>query len=78
MAMTAILDIDVLRAHAVSAVIPLAFDPLAFGATPAPVRYCLANGPRPVLVARWRVRPDGRLACHWEAETSAAFGVPPD
>ncbi|HEY1411032.1 MAG TPA: hypothetical protein VGF36_02765 [Rhodopila sp.] len=71
--MTAILNIDVVRARAVSAITPL-----GFGASPVPVRHRLADRPRPVLIARWRVRPDGRLACHWEAEASAAFGVPPD
>ncbi|HEX3573376.1 MAG TPA: hypothetical protein VHU42_02140 [Rhodopila sp.] len=71
--MTAILDIDVLRAHAVSAITPT-----GFGAASAPVPHRQTNGSRPVLVARWRVRPDGHLTCHWESETSAAFGVPPD
>jgi hypothetical protein len=70
MAMTAILDIDVLRTHAVSVITPA-----GFGDAPEPAWY---RAPRPVLTMRWRVRPDGHLACHWETDISAAFGLPPD
>ena len=66
--MTAILNIDALRASAVSAITPV-----GFGNTSAPVWHR-----RPVLVARWHVRQNGYLACHWETDISAAFGLPPD
>ena len=71
--MTAILDIDVLRAHAVSAITPI-----GFGTASAPGRHRPTWRVRPVLVARWRVRPDGHLACRWETDISAALGLPPD
>ena len=68
--MTAILNIDVLRAHAVSATTQT-----GFGNTAAPVRNRLTS--RPVLVARWRLGPDGHLACRWETENSIGFGLSP-
>jgi hypothetical protein len=70
MAMTAILNIDVLRAHAVPAITET-----GCGNPAAPVRNRLF--PRPVLVARWRVRPDGHLVCRWETENSNGFGLSP-
>jgi hypothetical protein len=73
MAMTAILNIDALRAGAVSAITPI-----GFANTSAPVWHHATRRPRPVLVARWHVRQNGYLACHWETDISAAFGLPPD
>jgi hypothetical protein len=73
MAMTAILNIDVLRARAVSAT-----NSPGLGNPSAPACHRPARRIRPVLVARWRVRPDGHLACRWETDISAAFGLPPD
>jgi len=71
--MTAILNIDVLRATAVSAITPV-----GFGYTSAPVWHRPTRRPWPVLAARWHVMRNGYLACHWETDISAAFGLPPD
>ena len=72
--MTAILNIDALRAGAVSAITPI-----GFANTSAPVWHRATRCPRPpVLVVRWHVRQNGYLACHWETDISAAFGLPPD
>jgi hypothetical protein len=71
--MTAILKIDALRARAVPATTPVGFDNAS-----APVRHRPTGCPRRVLMAHWHVRPDGHLACRWETDISAAFGLPPD
>ena len=71
--MTAILDIDFLRTHAVSVITPVGLGPAA-----EPERNREPASRRPVLVMRWRVMPDGRLACRWHTDVSAALGLPPD
>jgi hypothetical protein len=71
--MTAILNIDVLRAHAVSAT-----NSPGLGNASAPACHRSVRHLRPVLVARWRVRPDGLLACRWETDISAALRLRPD
>jgi hypothetical protein len=71
--MTAIREIDVLRAHAVSVSAPL-----GRGHAPETDRCRQPHRSRPVLVMCWRVMPDGRLACHWQTDISGAFGLPPD
>jgi hypothetical protein len=73
MAMTAILNIDVLRASAVSAITPV-----GFGNASAPAWHRANGRVRPVLVAHWRVRPDGHLACRWETDIAGGYGPPPD
>jgi hypothetical protein len=73
MAMTAILNIDVLRAHAVSAI-----NSPGLGNASAPACHRSVRRLRPVLVARWRVRPDGQLACRWETDIAAALRLSPD
>jgi hypothetical protein len=73
MAMTAILDINNLRAHTVSVTTRL-----GIGDTAELGGNCQHLGRRPALVMRWRVKPDGHLACHWETDIAAAFGLPPD
>lgn len=71
--MTAILNIDVLRACAVSTI-----NPIGPGNVSAPVRQGPTRHLRPVLAARWHVGPDGHLACRWETDISAPFGLSPD
>jgi hypothetical protein len=73
MAMTAILNIDVLRAHTVSATNSAGLGNASAFGWHRPTRRV-----RPVLVARWHVSPDGHLACRWETDISAALGLPPD
>jgi hypothetical protein len=74
MAMTAIVEIDVLQAHAVSAAAPL-----DLGRTLEPDQPRSPQPTRPVLVMCWRVLPEsGLLTCRWQTDISAAFGLPPD
>lgn len=55
-------------------------DPSVLRARAAPVNPGAArphaNAPRPVLIAHWRIAPDGRLIC-WRACRPATF-PPPD
>jgi len=71
--MTAILNIDILRTHAVSAI-----ESVDLGHVSGPGRNREPVRPRPVLVMRWHVSRDGRLTCRWQTDASAAFGLPPD
>ncbi len=72
--MTAILDIDVLRTHAVSVIAPAGLGRMSSG----PGRNREPMRLRPVLAMRWQVTRDGRLTCRWQTDASAAFGLPPD
>jgi hypothetical protein len=73
MAMTAILDIINLRAHTVSVTTQLGIgDAAELGGN------CHRLPRRPGLVMRWHVTPDGHLACQWQTDIAAAFGLPPD
>ena len=71
--MTAILDIDVLRTHAVSVIAPV-----DLGHAPESDWNRASATSRPSLMMRWRVMPDGRLTCRWQTDVSATFGPPPD
>jgi hypothetical protein len=72
MAMTAILDLDVLRTHAVSVIAAM-----GLGEAPESHQPPTTAAPRPRLVMRWQVGPDGRPTCHWETDIAAEFGLPP-
>jgi hypothetical protein len=71
--MAAFLTVDVLRAHAA-----LASSQAMFGHAAAAARPRSATRPRPILGARWRAAPDGRLTCRWQTVGSTPFGIPPD
>jgi len=71
--MTAILNIDALRTHAVSMIEVMEAD----RASASPWHGQLP-GLRPALSMCRRSMPDGRLTCRWQTDISAAFGLPPD
>jgi hypothetical protein len=71
--MTAILNIDALRTHAVSMTESMEADHAS-----DPNWYDQLPLPRAVLMMCWRSMPDGRLTCRWRTDISAAFGLPPD
>jgi hypothetical protein len=70
MAMTAILDVDILRAHSVSVISPWGLVPSGFGNASDPDWDHRPPRRRPVLLMRWQVASDGRPRCAWQAQIS--------
>ena len=71
--MTAIREIDVGRKRTV-----FVSAPLGLGQTRERDPRRLPQRSRRMLAMCWRVTPEGSLACRWQTDISAAFGLPPD
>jgi len=74
--MAALLEIDVLRQHA----LPPAFmaEPDAAAGSAWDGAALFGSTARPCLAATWHLAADGRPVCRWAVSNSAIRGLPPD
>ena len=74
--MAALLNVDVLRQHALPPAFMVQSDAAAGFARDGTVMVGLSARPR--LVAVWHLNADGRPVCRWSVSDPAIRGFPPD